>query len=118
MLIAAVKNTQGNLSALVKGDFTGQNNFIYWIAAIMIIGALGYVPKVKPFSVALLGLVILVLFLTKGNPAGVGGGFFAQLTKGLATTQTPQPNASSTPLGNTGALNLPGFAGVASQLIH
>src|SRR5574337_1368808 len=90
MVIAAVKNTQGNLSQLVKGEFIGPNNFIFWLAAIFLIGAIGYIPKAKPIATALLALVIIVLFLKKGNTAGVGGGFFAQLTNGLQWT----PSAS------------------------
>jgi hypothetical protein len=118
MLITAVKNTQSDLAVLVKGDFTGNPNFVYWIVAIGIIGAVGYIPKLKPLSTAFLGLVILVLFLTKGKTSGVGGGLFSQLTTGLASTQSVKPaaNAPTSPLGNS--LSLPGLPAVASQLIH
>lgn len=96
LLASAVKNSQGDLYKLFSGDFTGPSNFIYWMISILIIGAIGYIPKLKPLSTAFLGLVVLVLFLTKGNPSGIGGGFFAQFTKQVASTQTPQPPASAT----------------------
>jgi hypothetical protein len=109
LLISGVRSTQDSLFALVKADFSGTDNFIYWFVAILIIGAVGYVPKLKPISTAFLVLVIVVLFLKKGNASGVGGGFFAQLATGLgstasasATTLTPlqqQQNVTSGLLG-------------------
>jgi hypothetical protein len=86
LLIAGVKNTQDTLFTTVKGDFQGSNNFIYWFVAIMIIGGLGYIPKLKPISTAFLALVIIVLFLKKGDATGLGGGFFAQATAALGST--------------------------------
>ncbi len=101
LLISAVKGTTdgpNGLFALVQGDFTGQGNFIYWLAAILVIGALGYIPKLKPISVALLGLVIIVLFLKRGDPStSLGGGIFAQLTTGLASTTTAKANTPAAP---------------------
>lgn len=103
LLIAAVRNTYGatnavtggpGLGALLQNDFTGSNNFVYWVVAILIIGALGYIPKLKPLSVALLTLVIIVLLISKGNPSNTGGGFFQQLTTALGTTT--QGSSSST----------------------
>jgi hypothetical protein len=94
LLISGVKNTQDTLFATVKGDFTGQDNFIYWFVAIIIIGAVGYIPKLKPISTAFLALVIVVLFLKKGSASGLGGGLFAQLTSALNSTSTNQAGSS------------------------
>ncbi len=89
LLIAAVRNTQSDLFGLLKDDFKGQNNFIFWMVAILAIGVVGYVPKLKPISVAFLGLIVLVLFLAKGDPTKAGGGFFEKFTAGLwQTTST------------------------------
>lgn len=110
LLISGVKNTQDTLFSTVKGDFTGQDNFIYWFVAIIIIGAVGYIPKLKPISTMFLALVIVVLFLKKGNASGIGGGFFQQFSSALgstATTQTQQPTmAIQTPAGQALAANL------------
>jgi len=95
LLIAAVRGqTDGpnGLFALVAGDFTGSPNYTFWIVAILLIGSIGYIQRVKPVSDAMLVLVILVLFLSKGNPAAVGGGFFTQFTNALNTTTTATPN--------------------------
>ena len=103
LLIAAVRGTTdgpSGLFALVAGDFTGSPNFTFWIVAILLIGAIGYIQKIKPLSDAMLVLVILVLFLSKGNPGAVGGGFFNQFTSALNTTTTATPSAAA----NTSAL--------------
>ena len=96
LLIAAVRNTQGQLFYLVQGDFIGPNNFIYWLLSILIIGAIGYVPRLKPISDAFLILVILVLFL-KTCPKSAGpeckGGFFDQFMAQVKTTETADPNS-------------------------
>jgi len=99
LVIAGVRNTQsgtGGLFTLVHGDFTGQNNFIYWFVAIIIVGLLGYVPKLKPLSTSFLVLIILVLFLKKGNASGAGGGFFQQFTNALGNTNTAGSSATPT----------------------
>ena len=79
MVIAAVRNTQGALFSLLQGDFTGTNNFIYWVVAILVIGAIGNVKQLKGFSNAFLALVIIVILLTHK-------GFFGQLQSALAST--------------------------------
>jgi hypothetical protein len=91
LLVAGIRNTQCILFAEVEGDFTGPNNFFYWFLAIMIIGALGYVPKLKPISTALLVLVVVVLFLHKGQ----NGGFFQQLTAGFSSDTSTSTSAST-----------------------
>lgn len=96
LLVAGVRGTQDTLFGLLKGDFTGNSNFFYWFAAIVIIGMIGYIPKLKPISNAFLILIVMVLFLSKGKPNGSGGGLFSQLTSALkipasnSTTQTGQ----------------------------
>jgi len=99
LLVASIRNTQGQLFTLIGGDFTGTNNFIYWFVSILLIGAVGYIPKLKPFSVAFLTLVVMILFLTKGNPSGIGGGFFSKFTQALGSTQTANVSSSPTSLG-------------------
>lgn len=94
LLIAGVRNTAGpsstpgTLFALLHGDFTGTDNFAYWFIAIILIGAIGYIPKLRSLSTAFLVLVLVVLFLKKGSSTGFGGGFFDQFLTGLGITQT------------------------------
>lgn len=74
LLVSAVKNTTGDLFTLLKGDFTGSNNYLYWVVSILIIGAVGYVPTFRNLSRMFLALVIIVLLISKG-------GFFTQFNK-------------------------------------
>jgi hypothetical protein len=89
LLVAAIRDTQQQLFFLVAGDFTGANNFIYWFLSIVLIGALGYVPKMKPISDGFLILVILTLFIRKGA-------FFDQFQKAIGSTQSARPVVSAT----------------------
>lgn|SRR5574337_123850 len=98
LLVAAARNVQDDLFGLIKGDFSGPNNFFYWAVSILVIGAIGYIPKMRSLSTAFLALVVIVLVLTKGNPNAPGGGFFEQFTSQLGLTANPktsQPGASS-----------------------
>lgn len=96
LLVSGVRGTQDTLFGLLKGDFTGDTNFFYWFISIIIIGVIGYIPKLKPVSTAFLVLIIMVLFLTKGQ-TGSGGGFFQQFTSALQGTQTGSTNNSTAP---------------------
>lgn len=97
LLVAGTRNTQGNLYHLLVGDFTGSNNFVYWFLSILVIGAIGYVPKMKPLSEGFLILVILVLFLTKGT------GFFSQFQ-----TQLSSGTAGGSSSGGSGGSSISG----------
>jgi hypothetical protein len=92
MTVAAVRNTVSTngstegLTQLLEGDFTGQNNYIFWLVSILVIGGAGYIPGFKNLSNAFLVLVIVVLFLSKG-------GFFNQFQSALeSTTGTTNPS--------------------------
>ena len=78
-LIAAVRGTHTDLFTLLKGDFTGDKNFLVWVVAIFVLGALGYVAGIKPLANAFLLLVVVVILLTNK-------GFFSQFTAGLKST--------------------------------
>lgn len=80
LLVASVRDTQADLLALVKGDLSGPNNFVEWIVALALVGAIGYIPKMRSFSIALLALVLLAIFLKKGQ------GFFDQLNSTVKNT--------------------------------
>ena len=82
LIVAAVRGTQNQLFQLVRGDFSGPNNYIYWVVSILMVGVLGYVPKLKPISDGFLVLIIVVLFLKKGE------GFFDMFTKQIKGTET------------------------------
>jgi hypothetical protein len=105
LLVTAVRGTTSDLFMLVRSDFIGTDNFIYWLVAILIIGAVGFIPKARPISTALLGLVVVVLFLKNGNTGAPGGGFFSQFTAGLQSTTTAAP--ASAPAATAGTAVAP-----------
>jgi hypothetical protein len=87
-----------SLVGLVKTDFTGQPNYFEWIVAIVLIGAIGYIPKLEPISRAFMALVIVGMLLSNK-------GFFAQLkalTQQSALTAQPTGAGTSTQTGATG----------------
>lgn len=104
LVIASARNTQGCLFTLLQGDLfnnagsnscgsiSGSSSFLYWLAAIFIIGAIGYDERLRPISDGFLALVIIVLLINNG-------GFFAKFKDALSqiagTTATPIGNASS-----------------------
>lgn len=93
-MVAALRGTlhtkgdQKGLLDLLQGDFIGQNNFIIWIAAIVGIGAVGYIKPFQTIANWMLALVLLSLFLSHS-------GFFQQFIAAVATTQKAKPLALS-----------------------
>jgi len=63
LIVAAYRGTQDDLFELLKGDFVGSQNFFYWIVSIFVVGAVGYIPRMKPISDAFLVLILLMLFI-------------------------------------------------------
>lgn len=86
LIITGFQNTYAEFGKLVAGDFTGKGNFLYWILAIGVVGAIGYNKTAQPFSRAFIVLLLVVLFLTKGN------GFFGRLNSDI------QSGSNTTPL--------------------
>src|SRR5229473_3552693 len=71
-ILTGVKGDAGKLWALVQADFTGPNNFVYWLVSILILGALGYIPQLRNLSRLFVVLLVIVLLLDNK-------GFFARL---------------------------------------
>lgn len=85
LVVSAIRGTQAELGSQVVSDFTGPGNFVYWILALGIVGAVGYVGDLQKFSRAFMALLIIVLLLSNK-------GFFNQFTKSIQTG-TAQPAA-------------------------
>lgn len=109
LVVAAVRwNSGGNqVWTLLRSDLQGKSvttgkqtgNFFAWAAAIILIGAVGYVDELKPIANTMLALVIVVLLLSNN-------GFFAQLQSDVtsssqSTTSASSTAASSSALGST-----------------
>jgi len=75
-------STSPGLTTLLISDFTGPNNFLVWLLALWVLGALGYIPGFKGVANALLVLVIVVLIIVNDNKSG-SGGFFANFNSAI-----------------------------------
>lgn len=76
LIVVGAKGTQNAFASELKDDFTGQGNFIWWIAAIGSVGALGYIPTFRKFSVAFMSLILVAMLLSNQ-------GFFTKLNEAL-----------------------------------
>lgn len=92
LIISGVRGTvtgsDPNLVDLVKSDLTGQPNYTEWMAAILVIGALGYIDKVRTLSRAFMALVIIRLLLDNS-------GFFAKLEQQITSVNNNVPSTKS-----------------------
>jgi hypothetical protein len=84
LVVASVRDKQGDLVNLVQGDLLGEGGFLQWFVALVLLGAIGFIPRLKPFSVALMALVLIAIFLRKGT------GFFDQLQKAVGIKAASQ----------------------------
>lgn len=70
LIVAALRDTQGDLFAALMDDMPA---FMTWAAAILVIGALGYIPGFKTISRSLLALIIVVIVVN--NYEKIASGF-------------------------------------------
>ncbi len=84
LIVAGFRGELSNLWTLLRGDFTGPGNFLYWFISILIIGSVGYIDRLRPLANGFLALVMIVLFLSNK-------GFFSQFTSALKRTETAPP---------------------------
>jgi hypothetical protein len=84
-IVVAIRGTYGDLGKLLTADFTGSGSFLYWVAAVAILGAIGYVPYLQRPMRALLALVVLSFMLANGS------GFISKLQSALSS---PTPTAA------------------------
>lgn len=115
LIVTTFRGTVFDLGRLILGDFTGQPNFFYWIAALFVIGALGYVDELRGPSRMMLALVLIVLILSNK-------GFFAKFVEQLkaGSAQPPPPinvQAAATAGGGiAGGAAGPGLGGLGGTL--
>lgn len=88
-----VAGTNPNLVSLVQQDLTGKPNYIEWMFAIGVIGAIGYIDSLKTLSRAFMTLVVVVLIIDNRE-------FFVQLTNSvqqISQNSNPQPDSQLSP---------------------
>lgn len=88
LIVAAFRNSQGSLFTALYEDIPA---FVTWAAAIFAIGAVGFIPGLKPVSRGILALVLVVIVLRN----------YQQIIAGFENTWQKPPAA--VPAGSTGA---------------
>jgi hypothetical protein len=92
IFFTAINGTAKTFGGQVYKDlFSEDGGFIYWVAGIVVIGIIGYVPSLKKPADLFMILIIVAMLLRNG-------GFFQQLQSGLATsggTTAPSTGAAS-----------------------
>lgn len=110
LVIAAFRNSQGALFTALYEDVPG---FVVWAAAIFAIGAVGFIPGLKPVSRGILALVIVVIVLR--NYKNIITGFQNMWTdppKAAPAGGTAQTNGTS----NTGTGSITGNSAIDNIL--
>lgn len=67
LISSGLKGTEHELGQQLAGDMLGTQGFIGWIAAIAVIGGLGYIPTLETPSRYLLALLLVVIVLRNGG---------------------------------------------------
>jgi uncharacterized membrane protein YgcG len=83
LFIAAYQNQLPYLATNLEQDFAG---FFPWLLAVLVIAAIGLIPRAKPVAYALLGLVFLVMLIANK-------GFFSNLQNIKLTNPPAAPAA-------------------------
>ena len=99
LFVTAIKGTTGQLASLFASDTFGQGGYLYWLVAILIVGAVGYIKPLKTLSDSFVVLLLIVLFLANGKPGANGGGFFKQFQAALGQLGSTAAQAGQSPTG-------------------
>lgn len=92
VIVVAIKKTHRDLFALLKDDFTGPNNFFYWLLAIAVLVIVGYNKTIRPLSDAFITLLIVVLILAN---KGLFAKFRSELAAGTSGKNTVTARAGN-----------------------
>lgn len=90
LLVTAIRGTQATAFGLLESEFSGPNSFLKWALAMLILGAAGYIPVIRPVTRGLMVLVLLAIVLK--NKGGLFKSFNDQIA---APVQPPAPPASA-----------------------
>lgn len=108
ILDLAFRGTEHEFAQQLGKDFGAGSSFLSWAAAIVILGALGYVPALHRVSTLALGLVIVVMVLKNG-------GLFQQLSNVITSPPQPAPAISLASYQSSGAGAAGGLLGAATN---
>lgn len=99
ILVSALRGTYGALFSDLGQDVP---KFIVWGAAILALGALGFIPGLRPISRGLMALVLIVIVMQ--NYANILAGFSAVAKAPTASSTPPAANT------NTSSATVPNYS--------
>ena len=118
MLDLAFRGTEHEFAKQLGQDFGQSSQFYAWGGAIVVIGALGYVPAIGRLANLLLALVILVAVIKNG-------GAFNQVEQLIQSPPAPAPavsitsySGSSSSGGSSGSSGSSGSGGLTTGLLE
>jgi hypothetical protein len=111
LIVTAIRDTYVQLGQALATDVPP---FMIWAAAIIAIGALGYIPNFEKPSRLLMGLVIMVIILT--NYSQIIAGFQAAPTATASAAPTDPAQALAATASATG-VNWTGGGGIAGSAL-
>lgn len=95
LVVTAFRNTIGQFATHLDEDLTSKNqggaSFIVWVAAIIGIGLLGYIPGLRGLSRGFLALIVIVVII------GTQGSIFQQAFDQLRQAPPQQPAQPAAP---------------------
>ena len=100
LAVATYKGNHNELFALIKRDFSGNDNFIYWVLAIIVLIAVGSIKKVRPVTDAFLILVILVIIVSNRGRGDLFADFLRQVKEGTSGRNVSFSDTTSRGRGN------------------
>jgi hypothetical protein len=101
LIVAAIRNSQNALFADLGQDVPG---YVVWAAALVAVGAIGWIPGLKPVSRGLLALVLVVLIVNNYKAILAGVQAVAQVNAGVTPgSGATAPGTSSSTAGAAGA---------------
>jgi hypothetical protein len=113
LVLVGLNGDPGQLYTLVSEDFTGKNNYVYWMVAILVLGSTGYIKGLEGLSKLFMFLVLVGLLVEPNPNTGTAAGVtFAQTFQGflnsLQGTSTGQTGQTSTPGQSSSSTTQPG----------
>lgn len=105
LIVAAIRGTQGMLFSALATDVPG---YVVWAAAITALGAIGWIPGLKPISRGLLALVIIVIVLRDYQTilTGLQAAIAPNATASTSASTAPATSASTPVASATTSANL------------
>lgn len=96
LIVAGFKGTAGSLFGLLEQTFS---QVLVPFVAILIVGAVGYIPGMKNISHAFLALILIAMFLTNSK-----NGLISKFQQAIRNPQAPpaaQPSSATSPVNPT-----------------